>query len=503
MADVRSAGATKLVSRGYGWTHAGRRAPALADIDLVVSPGEKVLLCGDSGSGKSTLLAAIAGVLGGDDEGTRVGEILLEDASGHVEPPGRTIPVGLVLQDPDSQVIAARVGDDVAFGCENLAYPRSEIWQRVSAALSMVGPVEDLSFPTERLSGGQKQRLALAGVIAMGAGMVLLDEPTANLDPEGAREVIEAVSTMVERTGATLIVVEHQHAAWKGVLDRAIELKDGRIVADGPLDTVVASRSISGLPRAREIGGAAPSSTGGVPGSVVPELVVPEAGASDASVLNVAGPESAALWSTDLVTRFGPPRSYALPRGMSTVITGPNGAGKTTWLMTVAGLLPAVSGEIGVAEYVRRGLKGSPLTWKSRELADRIGFVFQNPEHQFVARTVAEELRVAPRVMHREVPEARIAELVESLRLGDLLNANPFTLSGGEKRRLSVATALVTAPEVLLLDEPTFGQDPHTFTELVWLLRRMADEGTTIASVTHDPLFISALGDYRVEVTRG
>ncbi|TRX45845.1 ABC transporter ATP-binding protein [Corynebacterium guaraldiae] len=478
-----STGATKLVARGYGWTHAGRRAPALADIDLVVSPGEKVLLCGDSGSGKSTLLAAIAGVLGGDDEGTREGEILLEDATGHVEPPGRTIPVGLVLQDPDSQVIAARVGDDVAFGCENLAFPRSEIWRRVSEALSMVGPSVDLSFPTEQLSGGQKQRLALAGVIAMGAGMVLLDEPTANLDPEGAREVIEAVSTMVERTGATLIVVEHQHAAWKGVLDRAIELKDGRIVADGPVETVVASRSISGLPRARGIDGTSSSSV----------VVVPEAAES----------ESAALWSTDLVTRFGPPRSYALPRGKSTVITGPNGAGKTTWLMTVAGLLPAKSGEIGVAEYVRRGLKGSPLTWKSRELADRIGFVFQNPEHQFVARTVAEELRVAPRVMRREVPEKRIDQLVESLRLGHVLNANPFTLSGGEKRRLSVATALVTAPEVLLLDEPTFGQDPHTFTELVWLLRRMADEGTTIASVTHDPLFISALGDHRVEVSRG
>lgn len=473
-----STGATKLVARGYGWTHAGRRAPALADIDLVVEPGEKVLLCGDSGSGKSTLLAAIAGVLGGDDEGTRVGEILLEDASGYVEPPGRTIPVGLVLQDPDSQVIAARVGDDVAFGCENLAYPRPEIWQRVSAALSMVGPDIDLSFPTERLSGGQKQRLALAGVIAMGAGMVLLDEPTANLDPEGALEVIEAVSTMVERTGATLIVVEHQHAAWEGVLDRAIELKDGRIVADGPVDSVVAQRSVIGLPQARGDGETSSSSAGGVP-------------------------ESAALWSTDLVTRFGPPRSFRLPRGKSTVITGPNGAGKTTWLMTVAGLLPAKSGEIGVAEYVRRGLKGSPLTWKSRELADRIGFVFQNPEHQFVARTVAEELRVAPRVMHREVPEKRIAELVEALRLGHVLNANPFTLSGGEKRRLSVATALVTAPEVLLLDEPTFGQDPHTFTELVWLLRRMADEGTTIASVTHDPLFISALGDHRVEVSRG
>ncbi|QRP97401.1 ATP-binding cassette domain-containing protein [Corynebacterium sp. FDAARGOS 1242] len=462
------AGATKVTARGYGWTHAGRAAAALADIDFVIEPGEKVLLCGDSGSGKSTLLAAIAGVLGGDDEGTRVGEILLEGADGNVEQPGRSIPVGLVLQDPDSQVIAARVGDDVAFGCENLAYPREEIWQRAIAALEMVGPYVDLSFPTEQLSGGQKQRLALAGVIAMGAGVVLLDEPTANLDPEGARDVIEAVSTMVERTGATLIVVEHQHAAWKGVLDRAIELKDGRIVADGPLDSVVANRTVADLPEAR----------------------------------GVAKHSEPALWSTDLVTRFGPPRSFELPRGASTVITGPNGAGKTTWMMTVAGLLPAESGEIGVADFVRRGLKGSPLEWKSRELADRIGFVFQNPEHQFVARTVAEELRVGPKVMRREVPEAHIAELVDALRLGHLLNANPFTLSGGEKRRLSVATALVSAPEVLLLDEPTFGQDPHTFSELVWLLRRMADEGTTIASVTHDPLFISALGDHRVEVTR-
>ena len=469
MSEVGAAGATKVTARGYGWTHAGRREAALADIDFVVEPGEKVLLCGDSGSGKSTLLAAIAGVLGGDDEGTRVGSILLEDAHGTVELPGRTIPVGLVLQDPDSQVIAARVGDDVAFGCENLAYPREEIWQRVTAALEMVGPYVDLDFPTERLSGGQKQRLALAGVIAMGAGVVLLDEPTANLDPEGARDVIEAVATMVERTGATLIVVEHQHAAWKGVLDRAIELKDGRIVADGTLASVVANRTVADLPDAR----------------------------------GVAKHSEPALWSTDLVTRFGPPRSFELPRGASTVITGPNGAGKTTWMMTVAGLLPAESGEIGVADFVRRGLKGSPLEWKSRELADRIGFVFQNPEHQFVARTVAEELRVGPKVMRREVPEAHIAELVDALRLGHLLNANPFTLSGGEKRRLSVATALVSAPEVLLLDEPTFGQDTHTFSELVWLLRRMADEGTTIASVTHDPLFISALGDHRVEVTRG
>lgn len=462
--------ATKITARGFGWTHAGRKQSALADIDLVIEPGERVLLCGDSGSGKSTLLAAMAGVLGSDEEGTRTGEIVLEDSTGMVEEPGRSIPVGLVLQDPDSQVISARVGDDIAFGCENLAYPREEIWRRVAAAKDLVGPCVPLDFPTERLSGGQKQRLALAGVIAMGAGVVLLDEPTANLDPEGARDVVRAVSALVEETGATLVVVEHQHAAWKGVLERAVELDHGRIVSDGPFAEVAQRRQVEGLPQARRLGKA--------------ELTGREA----------------ALWSRDLVTRYGPPRTISLPAGSSTVITGPNGAGKSTWLMTMAGLLPAKSGEIGVAEFVRRGVKGPPLRWKSRELADRIGFVFQNPEHQFVARTVAEELRVAPKVMRVDPPEERIAQLVESLRLQHLLDANPFTLSGGEKRRLSVATALVTAPEVLLLDEPTFGQDPQTFVELVRLLRQLADDGTTIASITHDPLFIQALGDHRVEV---
>ncbi|MBK4163537.1 ABC transporter ATP-binding protein [Corynebacterium macginleyi] len=465
-----AANATKITARGYGWTHAGRSQPALRDIDLVIEPGEKILLCGDSGSGKSTLLAAMAGVLGSDEEGTRTGEIILEDSAGTVEKPGRTIPVGLVLQDPDSQVISARVGDDIAFGCENLAYPREEIWRRVQQAQELVGPYVDLDFPTTYLSGGQKQRLALAGVIAMGAGVVLLDEPTANLDPEGAKDVVRAVGKLVEHTGATLVVVEHQHMAWESVLDRAVELQDGRIISDGPFADVARKREVTGLLQAKSLG-------------------------SDA-----LAESTAALWSQDLVTRYGPPRSISLPAGASTVITGRNGVGKSTWLMTMAGLLPAESGEIGVADFIRRGVKGSPYRWKSRELADRIGFVFQNPEHQFVARTVEEELRVAPKVMRVETPEERIAQLVESLRLGHLLKANPFTLSGGEKRRLSVATALVTAPEVLLLDEPTFGQDPGTFVELVGLLRQLVDGGITIASITHDPLFIAALGDHEVEV---
>lgn len=457
---------TRVEAQGFGWTHAGRDRAALRNIDLVIEPGEKVLLCGDSGSGKSTLLAAIAGVLGGPDEGEQQGAVRLVDSAGHAEQPGGSIPVGLVLQDPDSQVIAARVGDDVAFGCENLGLPRHEIWKRVDEALDSVGLGVGLDFPTAQLSGGQKQRLALAGVMAMGAGLILLDEPTANLDPAGARAVRDAVAKVADLTGATLIVVEHKFEHWAELLDRAVLIEDGAIAADGDFAAVTAGREITGLPVATPVAGG-----------------------------------DYALWAKDLVTQWGPARNLGFISGASNVVTGANGAGKTTLLMTMAGLLPARFGEIGVAETVRSGLKGSPLTWKSRQLARRIGTVFQNPEHQFVTRSVYEELLVSSKVMGRDVDAARVEELMERLRLSALAEANPFTLSGGEKRRLSVATALVASPAVLLLDEPTFGQDPTTFVELVGLLRGLVDDGVTIASVTHDELFIRALGDWWVEIT--
>uniref|UniRef100_UPI0024322A89 ABC transporter ATP-binding protein n=1 Tax=Corynebacterium stationis TaxID=1705 RepID=UPI0024322A89 len=182
-------------------------------------------------------------------------------------------------------------------------------------------------------------------------------------------------------------------------------------------------------------------------------------------------------------------------------------SGKTTWLMTMAGLISPVAGELGYSEEIRRGLAKDPHAWSSAQLAQRIGFVFQNPEHQFVARSVIEEMRVGPKVVGSLVRgsnqgvEDRIDKLLHRLRLESLVEANPFTLSGGEKRRLSVATALVTAPSVVLLDEPTFGQDPQTFKELVFMIRELVDEGITVASITHDELFINALADAHLVVS--
>lgn len=440
-----------VTARDFGWRHASRSLPALRAINLDISPGQRVLLTGDSGSGKSTLLAALAGVLGDDSDGEQTGTLEVDGAT-----------VGLVLQDPDSQVISSRVGDDVAFGCENLGVERTEIWRRVGAALEMVGLDLPLDHPTAHLSGGQKQRLALAGVIAMGATLILLDEPTANLDPFGQREVVEAVDRVVAATGATLVVVEHRHAIWQPIVDRILRLDDG-------VQEITAAH---------------------LPGRPVLPPAKPATG-------------QALVAARDLVTEFGPPRNLQLPEGASTVITGANGVGKSTLALTLAGLLAPRSGTLELGESLRQGLKTPPHRWRSAALAHRIGTVFQDPEHQFVARTVAEEMAIGPKVMKQEGPEttARIEQLLDRLRLTQLREANPFTLSGGEKRRLSVATALVAAPSLLILDEPTFGQDPGTFRELVLMLRELTDTGVTVVSVTHDPDFIAALGDHRVELT--
>lgn len=432
-------------ARGLGWRHSSRIEPALEGIDLVLPRGQKVLLTGDSGAGKSTLLSALAGLLGEEDDGESTGTLTINGT------------VGMVLQDPDSQVIASRIGDDVAFGCENLSVPREEIWPRVRRALTLVGLDLPLDHPTRHLSGGQKQRLALAGVIAMGAELILLDEPTANLDPQGQREVVKALSTVVEETGATLLIAEHRPELWADLADRFLHLN-----ADGLKEI-----SREQLP--------------------TPPILPPARGVESGT--------SPLLSARELVTQWGPPRTLDLPEGASIVITGPNGSGKSTLAWTLAGLLAPESGDLNVADSLRQGLKTPPHRWSSRQLVQRIGFVFQDPEHQFVARTVAEEMAISG-----GSPE-RAEELLSRLRLEHLKEANPFTLSGGEKRRLSVATVLMTTPTLLILDEPTFGQDTTTFVELVGLIRELNDQGVTVVSITHDDLYIASLGDHEVKVS--
>lgn len=478
-----------ITAAGWGWRHSGRNTSAVRGLDLRIEPGERVLLLGASGAGKSTLLHALAGVLGSDDEADETGSLLL----GGVPPADRRGIAGLMQQDPETQVILSRVGDDVAFGAENLAVERSEIWRRVSAALDAVGLHVPLTHPTSHLSGGQKQRLALAGILAMQPGLILLDEPTANLDPAGVIEVRDAVERVLDTTGATLVVVEHRVEVWQHVVDRIIVLEPGGGVAmDGAPSAVLAgARS-----RLLEAGV-------WVPG-YMPRLPQRNREGSGTELLSAAGLSV----SRDKARRRHPVRPVAadidavVKQGRALSITGPNGAGKSTLALTLAGLLPAAAGEVSASASFAAGLGASPFTWRAQDLISRIGTVFQEPEHQFVTGKVYDELAFGPR--HLGVPDDdvanRVDELLQRLRLDRLADANPFTLSGGEKRRLSVATVLAARPEVLVLDEPTFGQDANTWAELAALVLELLDEGTAVVSVTHDELFTRALCGSRLEL---
>lgn len=461
---MTAAPAASLGALGWGWTPAGRTAPVLDGLDLTIAPGERVLLLGASGSGKSTLLQAWAGVLGGADEGEQSGRLTVDDReAGAVR--GR---VGLVLQDPDAQLVLARAGDDVAFGPENLGEPAPDILSSVPRALESVGLAALADADTRRLSGGQQQRLALAGVLAMRPAALLLDEPTAQLDPDGVREVVAAVAELVTDRGLTLVVVEHRVDVWAPLVDRVVVLDAGRVLADGPVAEVLREQGERLARRGVWVPGrgpehpAAPIAAPGAELLHASGLVVQPAGGSP---IEFDG-------GLDLVVRAGE----------VVALTGPNGAGKSTLLLTLAGLLPPAAGAVAALGA------GDPAAWLSAELAQRFGVVFQNPEHQFVATTVRDELAVGAGA------QARVETLLDRLRLRHLATVSPFALSGGEQRRLSVATALAAKPAVLLLDEPTFGQDARTWAELVSLLAAHRDAGGAVVMATHDREIIAALG---------
>jgi energy-coupling factor transport system ATP-binding protein len=458
---------THVELRGFGWRHAGRKAWALRDVDLRIDSGERVLLLGASGAGKSTLLNALAGLLA-EDSGEQAGTVLVDG-----EPP-RAARAGMLFQDPQTALVMARAGDDVAFGLENLGVPRADIWPRVDTALAEVGFPYDHDRDTNALSGGEQQRLALAGVLALRPGLLLLDEPTANLDPAGA----DVIRKLLAGLDPTMIVVEHRVAEALPLVDRVVVLSPTGVVADGPPETIFREHGSALAEQGVWVPGPSPvaARTGGTPGAALLSL--------RAAAHRYPGSTAPVFSDLDL----------DIAEGEALAVLGPNGAGKTSLALVMGGLLAPTAGTVAAtARLAGADAATPPWKWRARQLAGRIGSVFQNPEHQFVTSRVRDEVALGPRRLGLPVPPS----LLERLRLAHLAEANPFTLSGGEARRLSVATALAAAPTLLVLDEPTFGQDRRTWAELVELIADLRDEGRGVVLVTHDDALVTAVADRR------
>ncbi len=434
-----------------------------------------MLLLGASGAGKSTLLAGLAGLLeGGQSEGA-----LRVDGVDPRTTRGRT---AMVFQDPEASLVMARAGDEVAFGLENRCVPPDEIWPRVDEALELVGFPYGRERPTDALSGGEQQRLAIAAALALRPGLLLLDEPTANLDPAGADLVRGALGRIVAAGKVTMLLVEHRVTEAAALVDRVVVLEaGGGVAADGPPAKVFAEHGdrlaergiwVPGhpLPNARRVADA----------PVEPLLTAEQVG------YRFAGEPSLAVG----------PMSLGVRTSEAVAIVGPNGSGKSTLALLLGGLLRPTIGSVA-------GPDGQPV-WQlpAPRLAETIGSVFQDPEHQFLTGSVREELLLGPRGRNGHRAPGRAAELMDRLHLTALAEANPFTLSGGEKRRLSVATALTGEPRVLVLDEPTFGQDRRTAVELLDLLSQEREQGRGICFVTHDAPFAAALADRTIELGR-
>ncbi|MBE7955945.1 energy-coupling factor transporter ATPase [Microbacterium oxydans] len=521
-----------LSVRDLSLTHADAAHPSPRDVTFDIDAGEVVLLLGPSGSGKSTLTLALNGLIPHALPTAMIGTV---EAGGidTASAPTATLStrVAMVFQDPDAQIVTGSVYDEVAFGPENLRLPLDVVESRVEEALRRVGLWERRTVNPDHLSGGGRQRLAIAGALAMGSPLIVLDEPTANLDAQGIDDVYAALAEVVAAGDRAILLVEHNLDAAMSFVTRTIVLdREGRVAFDGPAAEIIRENADELV----RMGVWLPAATltalrlrgqgftlDPLPLSP-PELAVALEGQpvsslpSSQTTSSSRTTSSASTTKSDATTRVEPiirARGLTVRRrraeilhsvdldlapGSLTAIVGANGAGKTTLIQALAGVVPPPRGQVSVDGI-------DPGTASPRDLAARIGFVFQNPEHQFIAPTVFDELAHGLRLRH--VPDAeitaRVDEMLTRFGLEHKTDVHPFLLSGGEKRRLSVGTALITRPRVLALDEPTFGQDRARAAELLDLLQELRADGTTILIVTHDLQLVAEHASHVVLLAEG
>lgn len=508
--------------RGLKYWYPEAQNPTLDGIDFTVAAGQLVAITGRSGCGKSTLLHCLKGLLpklyGGRLEGC-------------IEINGRDIAplsvselaglVGLVMQDPDTQLCNLFVKDEVAFGVENLLVPREQCLQQVHHALDVMELWDIAGRQVHQLSGGQKQRVAIASVLAMSPPVLLLDEPTANLDSKSGREILQQIARL-KHLGHTVLIVQHDLDELISQADRLLILDHGKVVAfDSPravfsqygerltedfgiglpqiVSVALKTRTLfhfdqlpltpqefsDGVQVTNEYAPALQSVSRPAQTEVAQDVIVE---AQQASFTYPAAKQPAVRNAT-----------FTIRRGEIVAIVGKNGSGKSTLARLIVGLLKPNVGNIHVVGQEARRKRAQPIY-------QSMGYVFQYPEHQFLSDTVESEIAYGLEVQHRPKDEIRslVEEFMRLLRLEGAAERHPFNLSGGEKRRLSVATMMVIEPTLLILDEPTYGLDEGNLINLLgFLFDRLRERNITIIFITHDMRLVAEYAQRVLVMSQG
>ena len=485
----------------FGFQYTAQAEPTLYDIDLTISKGEKVLIAGPSGCGKSTLAHCINGLIPNSYPGRSTGTLTVggKDA--------KTLSlfdlsqvVGTVLQDSDGQFIGLTVAEDLAFALENDEMPQDKMKNLVTEIAQVVDVEKVLGNAPQEISGGQKQRVALGGVMVSGVDVLLFDEPLANLDPATGKKAVELIDEIQKKTGCAVIIIEHRlEDVLHRKVDRIVLMGEGRILYDGDPDTLLCSDLLprSGIREPLYVTAlkyAGVSLTKENHPAFLPELTLsqeqrdqvvqwyhrlPEPGqeAEKPELLNVE----------NLCFSYHPGRpvlkniSTSIRKGEMVSIVGTNGAGKSTFSKVLCGFETAQSGALS--------LEGRDLTALSiKERADLIGYVMQNPNQMISKTQIFDEVALGLR--NRNVPEdqvrLRVEAALQTCGLYPFRNWPVSALSYGQKKRVTIASILVLEPEMILLDEPTAGQDLAHYTQIMDFLRELNQSGTTVVLITHD-----------------
>ena len=487
--------------RNFSFQYRAQKRPTLTDIDLEIYPGERVLIAGPSGSGKSTLAGCINGLNPFSNPGACTGTLTVNG----VDAPHSSIfelsaHVGTVLQDPDGQFIGLTVGEDIAFALENSCTPQNEMHAITRHAAELVGIENHLSYAPHELSGGQKQRVSLAGVMVDQVKILLFDEPLANLDPATGKQAIELIDEIQKKTDTTVLIIEHrlEDVLWRNV-DRIVLVNGGTILADLRPDellsgSLLAENGIREPLYVTALRYAGVDLTPDKHPAHVDSLVLDDTDTQKLRDWFTARPRPAAQPEREPLLEvkglgFGYQKdqqtlrdvSFSIGKGEMVSIVGRNGAGKSTLSKLICGFEAPDAGEIF--------LNGKPLAEENiRRRAQHIGYVMQNP-NQMISKTMIYD-EVALGLQRSGLTEEQIREKVEAtLRVCGLY---PFrnwpisALSFGQKKRVTIAGVLVLDPELILLDEPTAGQDFRHYTDIMEFLRGLNARGVTVVMITHD-----------------